>query len=300
MSDDNAPPVDGGDNGAPAPQEPNSPWTDSLPENVRGWDEAKNATDSESFWKQIADHRKHLGQSIRIPTDDAGNDTWSQFNEKLMHRVPGLMKVPDVDNPDVMAETMRKLGMPEESDGYGRPDTTTQMDDGKFSLYQQLAHGARMTKAQFDTMINGIAEMDQASIQQAENALTANKEAIESEWGAATKDRMGTIAKLAEMSGAPAEMQEMIKEGTISKDGAQWLYDLSKQLDGEALQVAHQQNNPTHSPSEAGGTIADIYANPDHPYHHTGHPHHQAARVKMHRLRLERAGVDPDSVPFPG
>ena len=58
-------------------------WREALPENVRGWDEAQNADSADAFFKQIGDLRSHLGNSIRVPSDDAGDDTRKEFFEKL-------------------------------------------------------------------------------------------------------------------------------------------------------------------------------------------------------------------------
>ena len=300
MSDDNTPPNDGGDNGAPAPQEPGNNWRDSLPENVKDWDEARNASDQAAFWQQMEAHRKHLGQSIRIPTEDAGVDTVNQFHEKLLNKVPGLMRVPDVDNPEIMAETFAKLGAPAEADGYQMPDRDLGLDDGKFQMLQSIAHAAKFTKTQWNQFITQIAESDASSAKAAEEAINANREALQSDWGAATDERLATVAKIAELTGAPESMQQVIKDNKLDPASANWLYNLSKQLDGEGLQVAHQQANPTYAPQEASDSINDIYSNPDHPYHNPGHPGHRDAKLKMHKLRLQRAGRDPESVPFVG
>lgn len=63
-------------------------WKNNVPEAVKDWDEFKNSETQEQFFDQMANHRKHLGQSIRIPSEEAGSDTWNQFHEKILNKVP--------------------------------------------------------------------------------------------------------------------------------------------------------------------------------------------------------------------
>jgi hypothetical protein len=65
----------------------NTDWKTSLPEPVQGWDEVKNSDTPDKFWDQVTNMRSHLGQSIRIPGQDAGDDDWKAFNEKMIAKV---------------------------------------------------------------------------------------------------------------------------------------------------------------------------------------------------------------------
>ncbi|MCK5714796.1 MAG: hypothetical protein KAH64_02455, partial [Nitrosomonadaceae bacterium] len=78
----------------------NNNWYDSFPESVQQWDEVQNSSGPEQFWQRITSHRQHIGQSIRIPSDEASADDMNAFYDKLQKRVPNLMPVPDIDDPD--------------------------------------------------------------------------------------------------------------------------------------------------------------------------------------------------------
>lgn len=69
-------------------------WAESLPESVRDWDEVKNSDSPEKFFDQVANMRSMIGKSIRIPSEDAGEEAMQDFIQKLQ-QVDGVMMKPE-------------------------------------------------------------------------------------------------------------------------------------------------------------------------------------------------------------
>ena len=99
-------------------------WKATLPESLQSWDEVTNSDSPEKFWEQMSNQRKLIGDSIRIPSEEAGDDSWNAFNEKIMNKVPTLMRTPNSDDSDSINDVLKRLGKPEDVDGYKLLDIT--------------------------------------------------------------------------------------------------------------------------------------------------------------------------------
>jgi len=97
-------------------------WKDTLPEGVKDWGEVRDSKSEDSFWEQMSNMRSMMGQSIRVPTDDASKEDKAAFNQRLMEKVPNLMQKPDADNADVMDAFYNQMGRPEEAAKYDAPE----------------------------------------------------------------------------------------------------------------------------------------------------------------------------------
>lgn len=266
-----------------------SDWREHIPSDVKEWDEFKNSDSPEKFFQQMASHRSMLGQSVRIPGEDAGDGANKEFYEKIMGKVPGLMRTPDVDNDEVMQDVWSRLGKPEDADGYGEvsvEDYTPSADDLK--ALRQIAHDAGLTKSQYSKLAKAMLSADMAAQAKVKTGLSDDQKALATQWGAATEQRTKVARAIAVQTGAPDSLLQLIDAGEADSTTMQWLYSLSQQVSGEDNPMANQDSNiPT--PAELGNKIDDIMNNHEHPYWTPDHPGHKAAVENMLELRRKAA-----------
>jgi len=113
---------DGGDGDGGGNGNGGDAWSAGLPENVQEWDEVRNSDTPEKFWGQVTDMRKFLGQSIRIPGENASSEDLAAFHDKLTSKVPGLTHVPDFKDAEAAGKFYSAIGRPEKQDEYKLPE----------------------------------------------------------------------------------------------------------------------------------------------------------------------------------
>jgi hypothetical protein len=258
-------------------------WKNNLPEEVQGWQEVQQSDSPEKFFDQIANMRKRMGQSIRVPGQDAGEDQLNEFYNNLEEKVPGLMRKPNPEDESSIEAAFRAMGMPENPEEY-----TLQKDDvtdAELKDLQTMAKNIGMTKKQFNKFSEAMLQINRNSSKQFQENIDSERNALLNDWGAATDERMNEILNIAEATGASPAMVEAIKNKTVDAHTAKWLYQLGQQLGGEEVNAHIQQK--TMAPDEASESINDIMNNSAHPYWDASHPDHDKAVqkvIKLHRL----------------
>lgn len=274
-------------------------WQESLPENVRSWEEATNSDTSEKFWDQIANHRAHLGQSIRVPGDDASKEDWDAFHSKLINKVPNLIPRPSDDGG--FDALYRSLGRPEKEDGYTIPSSDNpDIDITQSESFRAIALKHGLNQKQFEGIINDVREGELTKLTASrETALEANK-GLETEWGAAFEQNRSAAILVAERTNAPPEIIAAIKSGAIGPNSLKWLHSLSQKFAGEGAGVGGDVNRdaPTMTPDEAAMMISEMMSNKEHPYWKKDDVGHKAAKRKMRELIILKQGgkVKPRSL----
>ena len=99
-----------------------SDWRSSLPEDIRSAKAFDSVKDVNSLAKQFLDAQSHMGNSIRIPGEDAGQEAIDAFNQKLMNKT-SLMQRPET--PEDFDSVFKSMGKPEDASGYAVPEDIT-------------------------------------------------------------------------------------------------------------------------------------------------------------------------------
>ena len=257
-------------------------WKQNLPKDVQGWDEVKNSDTPEKFFNQVSNMRSMIGQSIRVPSKEASPEQMEEFYKKVEAKAPDLMRRPNPEDDESMEAVMRALGKPENEEGY---TLDAEVSEAELADLRNMAKNVGLTKAQFKKLADGMLGANNLIKQQSEERISKERESLQKEWGAATDERFNDLLNIAEATGASPQMIEQIKNKTIDAHSAKWLYQMGKQLGGEAIN-AHVQEK-TLAPDEARERIDDILNNPQHPYWLASHPDHQKAVdkvINLHRL----------------
>lgn len=175
---------------APAQVPASDSTTSWLPSEYRDNPSFKDFTGPDSVYKSY-DHLKKLeGSSIRIPGKDAGKEDMDKFFSRVQE-IPGVMRSPDYENSEAMAQFYNKLGRPDEASGYevklgeGEALDTNHIENAKKS-----AHEAGLTTKQFQKMV----EFDLARLKTQKDLDTHNAQIgikkLKDNWGSEFDNRI--------------------------------------------------------------------------------------------------------------
>lgn len=264
----------------------NDNWRATLPEDIRAWDEVKNSDTVEKFWGQMTDMRSHIGQSIRIPGPDAGEEDWKTFNEKMLSKVPTLMPKPDASDKDQMDNVYKALGKPEKAEDYTVPEGLTFVKEDVLKSVQERAHSLSLNNAQFAAMAKEIEERLVGQNTTQEQMVEKNVDQLKQQWGAAFDNNYAAILKYLQDTKAPESLQKDAVAKALSPDVATWLIEQHKAVYGEGSQGAGDHSaGDVITPAEAQMQISEILNNKDHAYWNARDPAHRAAMERMLKLQ---------------
>ena len=281
------PEMDGGIGDLPA-DPGTSDWRSMISEDLRESPTLKDFKDIDSLAKSYVHTKSALGNSIRIPGEDAGEDARREFAEKLMKSAPNLMMRPDFDNPDQSKEFFRTLGMPETPDAYKFPEVEgIEMPEDRGNALRQAAHEAGITTKQFEKVMKHALELDAKSMQDYQSTLQQELAGLKQEWGNAYDQNFNKAALIAQKTGAPQNLVDAIGKGQVGADTIKWLHSLAGKFGNEGREFIEQQESQSDVmvPAEAKERINEIMANKQHPYWIASHPEHRAALDKMVQLQ---------------
>lgn len=242
---------------------------------MKGNEALANFEDVGALAKGFIDAKAYQGASIKIPGEDAGEEAHTAFRQKLLDKVPTLMSKPNLENQEQSVDFYRSLGMPEKSDGYEipKPDMPDgiEIKSGKAEAFRAIAHKHGLTAAQFKGVMGDVMAADIVDAQASLTDTAANMTAIKEKFGHAFSDNMQKINTLLTKTGAPANLVEEVKNGSVGSDVVNWLYQMGKQMGGEGfnfldLESDESRRGPTMTPDEALSAIDEINNNPDHAY----------------------------------
>lgn len=271
--------------------EPNTDekWSDSLPEDVRSWEEVTNSKDSESFWKQMTDMKGHIGQSIRIPSEEAGDEDWKTFNEKLVAKVPTLIKRPDPEDAEGMGLLYKAMGHPESADKYEMPkfENESELDLTQVTSFQPIAHKYGLTQKQFAGIIQDMTQGNLTASLETQKNHTEAMQSLRVNWGLKYDTNMEKAANIAIMTNGPPALVQSIKLGTASADTLIWLAEMSDRIDSEGTNLTKDltKGEDILTPTEARGRLDEILKDKTNPYWVKDHPQNKDMIAKVFKLQ---------------
>lgn len=229
-------------------------WREDLPEDIRGADTLKDIEDVGSLAKQFIDQSRFLGNSVRIPGEDASSEDRAAFRAKLMEKNTGLVEIPtDPDDAEAFTALHAALGMPKEASEYAIPEIEgVELDAERAKSFAEAAHAAGMSKKQFEKVMGVIFKNDAELIGAQNDEHNAAMTTLRTDWGDAFEGKIARAKKIAELTGAPAGLIEAAGNGKLDAGTLRWLDGLGASLGGEAAEMVNQAGGATGiTPMEA-------------------------------------------------
>lgn len=269
-------------------------WMANLPEQLQASKVLEQYDSPEAALNGLIETKAHLGNSIRIPSDDASPDDMKAFTEKLVERVPHVMLKPNLEDPDVAEGFYRTLGVPDEADKYVNPEGL-EIDPKQEAAVRKSALEMKLTNAQYQKVLANVAAEQAAAREAADGSVSEAEGALKGKWGNAYDQRVALAKKVYEQhmrgeKGRPFD--------DLHPSQYEGLYNVGKALAGEgtnefASQPAGERGGIT--PEEAEMRISEIFNNKEHPYWNPGDAGHKAALKKMLELQAAKAGRTDDA-----
>lgn len=235
-----------------------TPWYEEhLPEQLRDPEAVpflKDTKSPEEFINHLKNASQYMGNSLRIPGPDAGEEDWNGFYSKVQEKVPNLVKA-DVQSEEGRAALLKQLGVPDKPEDYGA--------DSDNQWLAEAALKSNLTKDQFETLINDVAERTTKRTEEAEFKREEELNELYKEWGYAKNRYMENIEGLLKMTEAPEGLAERIAEKPDAET-LRWLHSMAQQFDTGDQSPGNRTSTNNLSPEEAKAQIQELLNNPDY------------------------------------
>lgn len=260
-----------------------------IPEAYREMGIVKESPDIDTMFKRINDLNDYRGNSIRIPSSDAGAEQWAEFSQRLADKVPGLLKIPEPGAEgydDVMNSVFKQLGRPVDAKGYVLPTVPEGVEfkaEG-FKTFGETAHSLGLTQKQFDALASRELNQLMDAKKTLDDRRVESDTGLKKEWGDAYETKAGTIKNLLQRILPSVADTHPADFGLDTCKEFLALADKLNAEGGDLLKVNDGGRSSTQplTPGEAMEKISDVRSNPAHPYYDRGAPGHDQA-VKMMR-----------------
>lgn len=234
-------------------------WLDGLPEDLRGNATLQDIKDVSALAKRFIDTKAMVGNSVRIPGEDAPAEDMAAFRKSLIEKNVGLMGVPDSDNAEAMAEVYKAMGQPDEASGYTRPENWPGMTDERFGFITAEAHKAGMSKSQFGIMADALAKEANTNQENYAADHQAGMDTLKGEWGRAYDQKISRASNMAKQLGAPERLQEAMVNGKVDAETLRWFDSISDKLGKEGNSLVSEEGGVSeHTPTELKERVAEL------------------------------------------
>lgn len=271
-------------------------WKDDLNEDIKGSPAFKDLGDDvNDLAKNYLDAQGRIGNSIRVPSEDATPEDIAKFHERLVNKVPGLIPTPDLEDPSSIKVFMETIGTPKDADAYEMPEVEgITVDEKREKLIRDTALEVGMTKKQLTGFLNKMYEADSLAVDVANNGIEEDALSLKKKWGVTHKKRMEALHQNLLLSEAPEVLSNLIKNDRAGSETTQWLDNLFSKL-GETGELKKHEDDTGHDEvevSEATERAAEIRKKMTAPGMQTTGPEYNALLKKL--LKYEKM-AHPDS-----
>lgn len=247
-------------------------WRDSLPEELRDNKGLADVKDVGSLAQQFLDGQQMIGNSIRVPGPEAGEEAWKAFHEKLTTKVPNLIPTPDPDNPDVMNTLYNKMGRPESAEKYEHPKD---FDATKMKEFAQVSHELGLSSKQYLGLVSSLQEFTTQRQEAASEAFMTGIRELKQEWGIVYEDNVQLVDSVMKGTKAPEQLMELGAEGKLDAETLRWLHNIGEQLGTEGINFDKDEFSTRVTPAEAKARVEEIMGDTKGPYWDASHPQHR-------------------------
>ena len=225
--------------------------------------------------KMTIEAQKMVGGSIRPPGPDAGIEDKQKFYENVRKHVPGLIKLPELEDSEGWDAFYNEMGRPEEY-----------AFDGDDALKKTL-HSVGLNEKQATAVNEYISTTEQSSKDATREAYQAEVDAITKEWGDAAPHKWQQVKYVAEALGGE-ELQKAIDQAEPKVAGQivkvlDWIVNKTGEQPEIDPGLSAQQQAFTIGPEEAKARIQEIRQNKNHIWHNSKHPRWEEANAQMQK-----------------
>jgi len=212
-------------------------WREALPDAIRDNPSLVETKSVEDLAQRFLDTKQMVGNSLRMPSLEAGEEDVSAFTDKILaNETLGLMRKPDLSDDAKMSEYFNSMGRPDTADGY---EVMPGSDPDVHKALAQKAHDIGLTKSQFEELATAQIEVHGGQRDQYQAEQAAEVAEVRKEWGPAFDEKLGRAVTMLELTKAPQALQDALARADVSGDIMRWVDKLATQLGTEGAPMAH-------------------------------------------------------------
>jgi hypothetical protein len=241
----------------------------------------------ENGYRELESYR---GNSIRIPSKEAGDESWNEFNEKIT-KIPGVTLLPQEGDTEGWNNYYQQLGAPADPSGYilEAPEELQGMEATDFAEFQQVAHANHLTREQaqgvFQHLTQNLVEADKAAAEESMRMVDEYKRSYGANFEHALNEaKAAAITLEAELPGISEYMNSIGPDSKTFDVNTVKMLTLFAKLSGEQGLIGGGRTSMAINKEEAMLQVQEIRDNPDHPYNNELDPAHEAAKTKVANL----------------
>ena len=248
-----------------APAAPQANWREQLPEDMRMAPALQSFNDLSSMAKSYLEAQTRLGNSIRVPSHEAGDEDRAAFRKRILEVGAdyGVTAIPGEDETEREA-FYRSMGVPDDAEGYEIPtleDPDVNVDMSEAATLRAKAKELGMTKKQYGEFVKAAAQGRLEAAKGAMQRRDAEHATLHKEWGQAYEQRFNQIERFLDINGAPKLLQQAVKGRQVDAETSRWLHGMMESLGGETSEIAAQGkggNGASLTPAEALDRMSEI------------------------------------------
>jgi len=219
---------------------------EQLPEELRENPTLNNYNSLEDLAKGFVETKAMVGNSLRVPGEEASAEQRNEFINKLINHAPEVMLKPNFEDPEQGIEFYKVLGMPDAMDGYENPEGVQLPPESEASLREAL-HAAKLTNKQYQEVVSRFAKVRDKGVEDATTKYKEDRDKLKGEWGMTTEERM-EAARRANDEFFPGRDFDQLTSAEIKG-----LFNIAKAVTGKGAHVSLQppENSGLLPPQEA-------------------------------------------------
>lgn len=218
-------------------EEETGSWNDGMSTELRDNPSLADMKNLDGLAQAYIDTKAMVGGSLRIPTEEAGEEVINSFVEDLLER-PGLPLMRKVD----IAKA------PEDASGY---DLVEGFDPEAYGALAQKAQEANLSKEQFESIAGAMLEVNNESVEKGMQPFVDEMNKLKGEWGGAYDEKVNRIQQFIKANKSDLDFVGGVAGNQV---GAEWLrlFDgIVTQFGGEGTEIAKQMTAATEiTPNE--------------------------------------------------
>ena len=187
---------------------------DSLPSDFRDTLAGDGIKDIDGLVRQFHEQKTFLGNSIRIPSDDASDADKNAFYNKLQEKVPTLIPKPNREDKEAWDALQTMLGRPDSSKDYTHDDMEG-VDTSRLENFRNQAHELGLTQQQFEAIVKTDFDGTTESNRVQQETHDADLTELAKDWGVTYEKRVTDIINFAKQTGAPDDLLELLEGNKI-------------------------------------------------------------------------------------
>ena len=157
----------------------------------------------EAALKGLVDANSRLGRSITIPSEEASEEQWAEYRQKLQQTAPNLTLHPEHADEEHAKEFWKLAGVPEKADEYQAPEGFDGLPDDYVANMREVAAAAGWTKKQFEKTLGELSKEYANQQQSFQEAKAADEAIVKKKFGLAKDQRLESIKAFAEQFADP-------------------------------------------------------------------------------------------------